>query len=246
MNNSRTRGHGASPSGILSRFLSLVVQSIVKPLKRYISRELSSPAGFTLLELILSITILSLVALIIGSGFRLGIKAWERGNKELHATQRLRALSGLLLQDLKSVYPYRMIIDNKKVILFEGEENSILFVSTLGSSLQGGLKWMKYSYDDADRTLSYSEGVLPDKEILDTVKDKQRSEIVDDDMVKTSFEYYSYEEEDWLDTWDIGKEMPAAVRVHMEHYPSLFITLPMSPERTDKKGKENEGMVERF
>jgi hypothetical protein len=110
-----------------------------------------------------------------------------------------------MLQDLKSVYPYKMEIDDDKVILFEGEENSILFVSTLGNSSQGGLKWVKYSYDDDDRSLSYSEGILPDKEVLETVSDDRRSEIVDDDMVKMSFEYYSSEEEDWSDTWDIGE-----------------------------------------
>jgi prepilin-type N-terminal cleavage/methylation domain-containing protein len=216
------------------------------PVKEHIFSELRSRKGFTLLELILSITILSLVALIIGSGFRLGLQAWERGNKELHSTQRLRALSGLMLQDLKSVYPYKMEIDDDKVILFEGEENSILFVSTLGNSSQGGLKWVKYSYDDDDRSLSYSEGILPDKEVLETVSDDRRSEIVDDDMVKMSFEYYSSEEEDWSDTWDIGEEMPLAVRIHMEHYPSLFITFPMSPEKDKKDREKNEGMFGRF
>ncbi len=185
---------------------------------------------------------MSLVALIIGSGFRLGLQAWEKGNKELQSNQRLRALSGLLLQDLKSAYPYEMEIDNEKVLLFEGKEHSVLFVSVLGSQSQGGLKWIKYSYDADNRSLSYSEGILPDKEVLESASDDRREEVVDDDMGMVRFEYFSPEDEDWTETWDLGEEIPPAVRVHMEYYPSLLITLPMIIEKTKEEREKNEGM----
>lgn len=246
MNKNVSRSPGASLSDAMRRLPGMLMGCRAKPLQQHISGNVRSFTGFTLLELILSITILSLVALIIGSGFRLGLRAWERGNKELESNQRLRAFSALIVQDLKSIFPYKMEIDNKKVILFEGQENSILFVSTLGGRLQGGLKWVKYSYNEDSRTLLYSEGSLPDKELLETLKDERESEIVDDDMVKTSFEYYSSEEEDWLDTWEIGEELPLAVRIHMEHYPSLFLTFPMSFEKDKKEREKNEGMFGRF
>jgi prepilin-type N-terminal cleavage/methylation domain-containing protein len=83
--------------------------------------KIRSRGGFTLLEVIIAITILSLIMVIIGSAFRLGIQAWGRGEKETEDGQRLRALSSLLSQQLKSIYPYRINPEDKDGVLLYKE-----------------------------------------------------------------------------------------------------------------------------
>jgi general secretion pathway protein J len=200
-------------------------------------REAGMQSGFTLLELILSMTILSMVSLLIGSGFHLGLRYWDLGDKEILETQRLRALSGLMSQGLKSAYPYKMEIDDEKVVLFEGEKDSVLFVTTSVEPYEGGFKWVSYTYKE-DGVLLYNEGILPDKDVLDKVS--KNEEILDEEIREVTFEYLSPEDEDWQESWELSDELPAAVRVNIEHYPPFLITVPMSlqnkKEEKDKSG----------
>lgn len=187
--------------------------------------------GFTLLELILAITILSLIALIIGSGFRLGIKAWEKGEAEALETQRLRALSGLISQNIKSAYPYKMEIDGKKVLVFEGDKNSIMFATAFTDIHSGGFKWVRYSYRDG--ALVFNEGILPDKKFMDKINENE--EIIDENIGEVRFEYLPSGEEKWNESWELGEGLPAAVRVKIAYFHPFLITIPMGLK--DKKEK---------
>ena len=197
----------------------------------YNLRFLREKTGFTLLELILALTILSMVALIIGSGFRLGIKAWEKGESETRETQRLRALSGLISQNVKSAYPYNMKIEQEKVVVFEGDANSLLFVTSFVEPRDGGFKWVRYSYSDG--SLVFTEGKLPDKNFLDKIAENE--EIIDSDIGEITFEYLSSFEEEWQESWDSGEGIPLAVRVKIAYFQPFFITLPMGLVDSVKK-----------
>jgi general secretion pathway protein J len=194
----------------------------------------TSVSGFTLLELIIALSILSMVIVLIGRGFHLGINAWEKGESETRWTQRLRVLSGLMSQQLKSVYPYMMEIDDEKVILFKGESDSVLFVTTLTDSLHGGFKWVRYSFKE--ETLMYKEGPLPDKELTGEINGDD--EIMDTNIEEVKFEYYSPEEEEWKGAWDFGEDLPGAVRVKISYFQPFFINMPMGSK--DKDENENE------
>lgn len=197
----------------------------------YNLRFLREKPGFTLLELILALSILSMVALIIGSGFRLGIKAWEKGESEARETQRLRALSGLISQSLKSAYPYNMKIEEEKVVVFEGDANSLLFVTSFVETRDGGFKWVRYSYSDG--SLVFTEGKLPDKNFLDKIEENE--EVIDSDIGEITFEYLPSFEEEWQESWDLGEVIPVAVRVKIAYFQPFFITLPMGLVDSGKK-----------
>ncbi len=181
-----------------------------------VSHPVLSKAGFTILELIVSITILTLVALVIGQGFRIGVNAWDKGEAETVETQKLRILSGMLTQQLKSFYNYRIQLEDESgdKILFEGEKESILFVTTLTEVSAGGLKWVRYSYKEG--VLYYNEGLLPDKEVMGIIEDDE--EILDDDIGEVFFEYYSSHEEEWKDSWDTEDAVPDSVRVKISYF----------------------------
>lgn len=192
--------------------------------------------GFTLLEVIIAITILSLITVIIGSAFRLGIQAWGRGEKETEDGQRLRALSSLLSQQLKSIYPYRIRIEGKDedVVAFKGEPDSITFVTTMTDSSYGGLKWVQYTFRDG--VLLYKEGMLPDKKFEEHIKDKNKEEIVDSHIDNFRFSYsYFLEDDEWTESWDDEEEVPGAVKVNLSDFQPFVIKIPeiANTERID-------------
>jgi general secretion pathway protein J len=206
-----------------SIYMNYVSKQMVIFSDKKISNAILSKTGFTILELIVSITILTLVLLIIGQGFRLGINSWEKGEAETVETQQLRILSGMLTQQLKSFYLYRTKLDDdvQESIVFQGEDDSILFVTTLVDSSYGGLKWVRYSYDEG--VLYYKEGLLPDKDILDNIEGDE--EILASDIEEVLFEYYVSHEEEWKDSWENEDAVPDAVRVKLSYFQPFRINL---------------------
>jgi len=176
-------------------------------------------SGFTLFEVVIAFMILTLVLLGIGQGLYISQNAWERGEAETGETQRLRILSSMLSQQLKSAYPYNIKIDNEEVVLFKGEDDSIMFATTLADQTYGGFKWVKYSFKDM--TLFYKEGMLPDKELIDHVDDDE--ELLDSDIESVKFEYYFSEAEQWQDSWGMDEGMPDAVRITVSPFEPFLV-----------------------
>ena len=206
-----------------------------KTFKKKAENIYSSEAGFTLLELIVSMTILSMVAVLIAYSLHLGIDAWQRGERETGETQRLRVLSGILYQQIKSAYPYEVKIDDEKVVFFKGKPDSLMFVTTLTDSSYGGFKWVRYSFKDG--TLLYKEGLLPDKELDDKTGGKEK--IVDTDLEKVKFSYFSLNDSEWNDSWDLGEDLPAAVKVAISYFQPFTINIPLGSEKKED-GNEKE------
>ncbi|MFC1851592.1 type II secretion system protein J [candidate division CSSED10-310 bacterium] len=92
-------------------------------------------AGFTLLEVVVSMTILSMILAIIYSAFHLGHRAWERGERDIEFNQRLRIGLSFLVGDIASAYNYRMRVSNQWISLFLGKPDKLLFVSSLATHL---------------------------------------------------------------------------------------------------------------
>ena len=206
-----------------SIYMNYVSKQMVIFSDKKISNAILSKTGFTILELIVSITILTLVLLIIGQGFRIGLNSWEKGEAETVETQQLRILSGMLTQQLKSFYLYRMKQDDdvQESIVFQGEKDSILFVTTLADSSFGGLKWVRYSYDEG--ILYYKEGLLPDKDLLDNIEGDE--EVLASDIEEVLFEYYVSHDEEWNDSWENEDSIPDAVRVKLSYFQPFRINL---------------------
>lgn len=188
--------------------------------------------GFTLLELVIAMTILTLVTVIIGGGLRLGINAWKKGELETDETQRLRILSGMFSQQLKSAYPYKMIFDDKDVIVFEGKKNSLFFVTNEAGSSFASLKWVRYEYRDNE--LLYKEGLLPDKELKEHISGDE--ETLDRDIGDVVFEFYSRDEESWKEEWEPSESLPEAVRIKISYFQPFQINIVTGTD-LKKEGK---------
>ncbi len=129
----------------------------------------------------------------------------------------------MLTQQLKSFYLYSTKVDDdvEKSILFQGENDSIFFVTTLADSSYGGLKWVRYSYDEG--ILYYKEGLLPDKDVLDNIEGDE--EVLDSDIEEVLFEYYVSHEDEWKDSWDNEDAVPDSVRIKLSYFEPFRVNL---------------------
>ena len=94
--------------------------------------------GFTLLELLVSLTLLSLIGLIMLGGLRLGERTWERGASIADRAEMIDAAQRVLRRELSNIYPlWQAGAANQGKVLFEGTATSLTFIAP--AAVQSGL-----------------------------------------------------------------------------------------------------------
>lgn len=99
-------------------------------------RVKASAGGFTLIEVVLALTIFALMGTILYGAFSLGHSAVEKSDISFTRSQKLRAVSDLLASYLRSAYPYRES-PQEQSLFFSGEAESLTFVSAYSHGLGG-------------------------------------------------------------------------------------------------------------
>ena len=90
-------------------------------------------AGFTLLEMIISLTILCLVVLTVYTAFSLGVDVWRRMEEgEKSAAQRKAIALRLLHGDFSNLRPYTWNSEKGRILFFAGGPKSVFYVTTNG------------------------------------------------------------------------------------------------------------------
>jgi len=130
-------------------------------MNKYISLEnhrflVQGVTGFTLIEMLVSMLILSMVAILILQGLRVGYKVWEKGETKVAHQQRMRIALDTISKQLSSVYPF-LVKDEVGNLspVFKVETETIQFITSrpIGLSNRGGLFFVIYSL----RNIPYSE-----------------------------------------------------------------------------------------
>ena len=98
-------------------------------------------AGFTLVELLVSLTLVGLISIALFGGFRFGTRAWEVGTQRAERLDELQVVQGFLRGRLsQALVPRHEGEDGEQRGLLVGNENSLSFTAPWLSSLNlGGL-----------------------------------------------------------------------------------------------------------
>ncbi len=131
-------------------------------------------SGFTLIELLVSMTIVGFLMLAILFGFRIGINAWAKGETGMERIRTTQATFDLLNRQLGSmvtyISPQKFKDSTAKVLIFQGAESGMRFVTTFSSQSRGagGLHLVEYFVssskqgDHTKKALVLNETTLPD------------------------------------------------------------------------------------
>ena len=85
--------------------------------------------GFTLLELLISLTIVALIFVAVLGAIQVGVKSWESGEARAEESQRNRTLVDTVARDLTMIYPLRVKEQDKDVVAFHGRSDSLEFAT---------------------------------------------------------------------------------------------------------------------
>jgi general secretion pathway protein J len=176
--------------------------------------------GFTLVEVILAMTIFSLIAVILYGAFYLSQRAIEKAAVAAERGQRERMLGSFLAGYVRSAFPYRASSQDQAVF-FDGEANRLTFVSALSRGLGGrGMAKVTIQWDgELGAALTLEEAMPVRLADLDGELGHRSTVVLYPQVDSFHVHYLATERtgEQWIERWDGAerKALPRAVRIRL-------------------------------
>ena len=177
--------------------------------------------AFTLLELLISLTLMSMVMLGVYQALYVGVRTVEKGEARSVQNQHVRAAVSLIARKLKSAYPIKLTLDAETFVYFYGEPTELRFVASADRPETGGLEKVSYFIDEIDGRrglwMRISAPTLPN----DLIEDREgwflmETELISD-VTDVFWEYFGEQEDrvGWYESWSgwEQKQLPEAIRL---------------------------------
>ena len=178
--------------------------------------------GFTLIELVIALSLSVVIVIILLAAMRLAYKSQAKGAEKVEMAQKIRLLEDRITWLLRGAYPYfvKKTDTDEEKIFFKGESDQIGFVTSSvdgygkGPEDMAGLKWISIF---ADREgLKMREKVFFLKDVFEDEGGKVY--LLDPEVKTLELEYYDIPEDekqgDWVPSWEPEekKYLPEAVK----------------------------------
>ncbi|NWF75480.1 MAG: type II secretion system protein [Nitrospirae bacterium] len=171
--------------------------------------------GFTILELIISITLMGIIVVILMGAMRLGLRSIESGEKKTEQLERMRSSINIIDYQIQSQFPLTYTDeDGNKSYYFQAGQDFMQFATNY-SIWNGGKGYVIATYkvipEDNKEALYVSENIIGIDEIRDTK--------LFDNYEKIYFEYFTRdlltEEGKWVNEWTNEMSFPEKVKIHL-------------------------------
>ena len=170
--------------------------------------------GFTLLELLISISLIVMIVVVVAGTMQLGYRSVEVGEKKIDSLNRFRMSLLMIDAQLQSEVPLAYDGENGREFYFKGERKSLQF-STNYSIWDGRRGYVVAAYriepDNYGRQAMYvSENVIG-------LKSKRETKLFDtmDDIYFEYFNKATTTEDKWTPQWTETTEIPEKVRIQI-------------------------------
>ena len=172
--------------------------------------------GFTLLELLISMTLFLLVVVIVGGALRLGFRSIGAGERRIDTIERYRSSYRIVMTQLQSAAPLTYDDeDGAKKFYLKGDATHLQFASN--QSVGGGEKGcviVSYRLEtgNENRLILYASERPIDREEVQEIR-------LFDDLKTLSFSYFGREameeEGKWTDEWSDNTKYPEQIKVNL-------------------------------
>lgn len=182
--------------------------------------------GFTLLEMLIAMTLLGLLMLGLFGGLRLGARVWEAGDARAADRTRIEAVQRFIRTYLGQARPLAAAdATGDDRVAFIGRIDGLDFSATLPAHLSaGGFEHVALSFANLGgvRGLVLRHGPLrrsEDGRAELARSDEAESAMLLGDVEAVEFSYYGARDGDddaeWTDRWDDEQQLPFLVRIRI-------------------------------
>jgi general secretion pathway protein J len=208
------------------------------------SRARSAGAhGFTLVELLVALTLLGLLMVALFGGLQLGARAWETTGERLDDSARLQLVQDFLRTRISQAYPLEIAGETGTPgLAFSGAPDRLTFVTALPQHLAPGLHLLTLGLverDDRAHLLLTWRPVAAGNEAEGEAAARER--VLLHDVAGLELAYFgaagSREPPAWYSFWDgAGMRQPELIRLRVtfpagdrRHWPDLVVRPMLDP-----------------
>jgi len=190
--------------------------------------------GFTLVELLLALTLMSMLLALAYGGLRAATRATDRGQTILEDSSRIRMAHQFVHRQLNQVLPlvFEQSEDGDERSVFQGTADRIRFVAPMPGYLGfGGPQVQELAIvrgeDNLELVLSHAllqgfdEGLLYERPPI----------LLLEDIESASFSFLGLDEEGeltgWSSSWDTPDVLPKSIALDIEFIDDVYIQWPM-------------------
>jgi len=181
-------------------------------------------SGFTLVELLLAVTLMSILLSLTYTGLRAAARSSERGEIMLAAGGEMRASHQFIRRQLNQMLPLTFAVTDDADALrmvFVGDAKHIQYVAPMPGYLGSGgpqVQFLELASNNEGNVLQFSHALLQGFEEEHLFE--RDPVILLENVESAGFEFLGLDEEgevtDWVSNWDQPEILPLAVRLNLE------------------------------
>lgn len=207
-------------------------------------------AGFTLVELLLALTLMSMLLALAYGGLRASTRATEKGQRILEDSGRIRMAHQFVRKQLNQMSPLAFDVseDGQERVVFMGDAQRIRYVAPMPGYLGFGgpqVQELEFVRGENGYDLVISHALLQNFE-EDALYQREPIFLLGN-IARAEFSFLGQDEEGeltrWSNSWDEVSVLPSSVAVDIEFNEDVYIKWPlmMASVRTDPGSVKDPG-----
>jgi len=218
--------------------------------------------GFTLIEVLIAMTLLGVMVVLLFSSLRTAAESWNAGENKVAEVNTKAVVYQFFKHHIAGIRPLPMLNNAQSFLpenqqAFQGYAQSLRFVAALpAASARKGLQVFTIATDPADRsTLLVSLSPYRQND-TDAVVEAVRPEVLLENIAELRFAYFGQTEDvavqQWHNEWRIADRLPRLIKVSIQladgsYWPEMVfplkITQAANPEMMGNDGSNNLGFT---
>lgn len=169
-------------------------------------------AGFTLLELLVTLSLLGLLTMVMFGGMRFGVQVWARTGTGLTEANAARKAEDLIEADLNRAYPFYSSSEAKASVAFDGGEHRVAYL-TPSSDKSGMMERVVLEAVNDGEAVDLVRTATPE---LARADQRQQKPLMSH-LRGVTFSYYGAGQDDqqptWSNSWQNRTRLPTLIQV---------------------------------
>ena len=207
-------------------------------------------SGFTLMEIIIVMTMLSLIMVMVYGGISTSRKMAHKGLKRIDATNEVRVVQELIRRQISRILPMAFKEEDNTFVIFEGDDEHIMYVSPMPGYLgKGGphVQLIEIVNAKGGKILQFSHWLLNDSLEEDSFDQSDQEPVVLLENLKNAeFSFMKLDDEgeagEWENNWEEPENTPLMVRLDVDmgkqalmKWPQMQVALMLDATATNRR-----------
>jgi general secretion pathway protein J len=191
-------------------------------------RNLKAGQGFTLIEVLLAMTLLSVMMTLLFVSLKICAESWEKGEKKIFEVSETAGVVNFFQRHLVMAKPlWNDFTEEERLFSFQGDSQSLQFVSSFPASAgRAGLQLFTVRLVNENRQKMIKVTITPFYPVTEGDEWLTEEETLIKGVTGFSVAYFGPEagenESRWLDQWQERDRLPKLVRIKIDLENGIF------------------------